>query len=453
MTQIRPQPGPQETFLSSPADIVIYGGSAGGGKTFGLLLENARHCENAKFGSVIFRRESTQITAQGGLWDAAINLYSPMGIKTREKPRPEVTFRSGARVSFSHLQYEKDVFDWQGTEIPLICFDELTHFSYNQFFYMLSRNRSTCGVRPYMRCSTNPDADSWVAEFISWWWDQKTGYAIPERSGVIRYFIRQGGVIKWANSKKEIATLYGVSPQDAKSVTFISASIYDNKILLAADPGYLANLKAQSEVEQERLLHGNWKIKPAAGLYFKRSQVNKIPSIPMDQVVSWVRHFDLAATEPTPENPSPDATASVLMGKYKDGRYVVAHVTNDCISAHKVRELMLNKARDDKALLNRVQISLPQDPGQAGKDQAQGLIRMLSGYNASVLRETGDKVTRAEPFAAQWQAGNVDVVLGDWNDMYFSQLEAFPSGAKKDMVDASSGAFSKLQVSGGAFVA
>ena len=191
MTQIRPQPGPQETFLSSPADIVIYGGSAGGGKTFGLLLENARHCENAKFGSVIFRRESTQITAQGGLWDAAINLYSPMGIKTREKPRPEVTFRSGARVSFSHLQYEKDVFDWQGTEIPLICFDELTHFSYNQFFYMLSRNRSTCGVRPYMRCSTNPDADSWVAEFISWWWDQKTGYAIPERSGVIRYFIRQ----------------------------------------------------------------------------------------------------------------------------------------------------------------------------------------------------------------------------------------------------------------------
>ncbi len=98
-------------------------------------------------------------------------------------------------------------------------------------------------------------------------------------------------------------------------------------------------------------------------------------------------------------------------------------------------------------------VPLPQDPGQAGKDQAQGLIRMLSGYDASVLRETGDKITRAEPFAAQWQAGNVDVVIGDWNDMYFSQLEAFPSGAKKDMVDASSGAFNKLQSSGGAFIA
>ena len=452
MTQIRPQAGPQEAFLSSPADIVIYGGSAGGGKTFGLLLENARHCDNSKFGSVIFRRESTQITAQGGLWDAAINLYSPMGIKTRMKPSLEVAFKSGARVSFNHLQYDKDVFNWQGTEIPLISFDELTHFTYNQFFYMLSRNRSTCGVRPYMRATTNPDADSWVAEFISWWWNPNTGYAIPERSGVIRYFIRQSGVIKWADSRDEIATLYGADPMDAKSVTFISASIYDNRILLAADPGYLANLKAQSEVEQERLLFGNWKIKPAAGLYFKRSQINIIPFIPTDKAIMWFRYFDLAATEASVSNPSPDATASVLMGKYPDGRYIIADVTNDCISSHQVRELIKRKALSDRDLYGHVKIGIPQDPGQAGKDQAIGLIRMLSGYPATVLRETGNKVTRAEPFAAQWQAGNIDVLKADWNEMYFSQLEAFPSNAHDDMVDASSGAFAKLQV-GAVFIA
>jgi hypothetical protein len=75
------------------------------------------------------------------------------------------------------------VYDWQGAQIPLICFDELTHFRAHQFFYMVSRNRSTCGVRPYIRATCNPDADSWVANFLAWWIDPETGFPIPERAG------------------------------------------------------------------------------------------------------------------------------------------------------------------------------------------------------------------------------------------------------------------------------
>lgn len=76
---IGPQKGPQEQFLSSPADIVIYGGAAGGGKSFALLLEGLRHISNPNFGAVIFRRNVNQITAEGGLWDTASEIYPYAG--------------------------------------------------------------------------------------------------------------------------------------------------------------------------------------------------------------------------------------------------------------------------------------------------------------------------------------------------------------------------------------
>lgn len=444
MPDIRPQPGPQEVFLSTPADIGIYGGAAGGGKTWALLLENLRHQGVAEFGSVIFRRNAQQITNEGGLWDEAMNLFPLCGATPRLTPRPTMTFPSGARVSFSHLQYEPDVHSWQGAQIPLICFDELTHFTRKQFFYMLSRNRSTCGVRPYVRGTCNPDADSWVADFIAWWIDQNTGYPIPERSGVIRYFIRVNDDLIWAARPEDLMQSHQVERLEIKSVTFIASSIYDNKILLEKDPGYLANLKAQSTVEKERLLYGNWKVKPAAGLYFRRNQVEVVPIIP-GKVIKWVRAWDLAATIPTPDNPSPDATAGVLMGKLEDDRYIVANVKRATIAAADVRKLTKNTAETDRATYRNIKIRLPQDPGQAGKEQAQSYTKHLAGHAIKTERVTGEKVTRSEPFSSQWQAGNVLILAGDWNEAYFSELEAFPEGKHDDQVDASSDAFTELQ--------
>ena len=166
---IRPQQGAQEKFLMSSADIAIYGGAAGGGKTFALLIECLRHSDNPDFNAVVFRRQSNQITNAGGLWDTAVNMYSPLGASFKTNPSPQVTFPSGAKINFNHLQLERDIYNWQGSQIALIAFDELTHFTEKQFVYMLSRNRSTCGVKPYIRATTNPDADSWVADFLSWW--------------------------------------------------------------------------------------------------------------------------------------------------------------------------------------------------------------------------------------------------------------------------------------------
>lgn len=442
--EIRPQPGPQEAFLATAADIALYGGAAGGGKTYALLLENLRHINNSKFGSVIFRRTSQQIMNEGGLWDESSEIYPLLGGDPKLTPRPSWTFPSGAKVSFAHLQYDKDVHSWQGAQVALICFDELTHFSRKQFFYMFSRNRSTSGVVPYIRATTNPDADSWVAEFIAWWIDQKTGYPIPERSGIIRFFVVIDDKVHWAATREELLEIPGVELRDTKSFTFIASSVYDNKILLEKDPGYLANLKAQSTVERERLLHGNWKVKPAAGLYFKRTQTEVVPAIP-GRVVKWCRAWDLAATVPTPDNPSPDATAGVLMGRLEDDRYIVVNAKRVTWAAADVRKLTKQTAETDRATYKSVRIRLPQDPGQAGKEQAQSYVKHLAGHTVKTERVTGDKVTRAEPFSAQWQAGNVLVLAGPWNEEYFAELEAFPDGGHDDQVDASSDAFAELQ--------
>jgi len=435
---IGPQKGPQETFLATSADIAIYGGAAGGGKTYALLLEPLRHIDNPDFGSVIFRREAIQITSEGGLFDTSFQIYMRVDGMPKLSPQRMWNFPSGSTITFSHLHNEADVGDWQGSQIPLIGYDELTHFTEKQFWYMLSRNRSMCGVRPYVRATCNPDADSWVADMVSWYIDQDTGYPIPERSGIIRWFIRADDHMIWGHSRQELAQRYpGMIP---KSFTFVPATLSDNLILEQNDPEYKANLMMLNRVERERLLAGNWKIRPSAGSYFPQTAIRTISAIPTD-VSNWVRRWDLAATEPSELNPSPSATASILMGRRSNGRFVIADAINIRRNANIIRDTLLSIAEQDRANYQRVTTVIPQDPGQAGKDQAASLINLLSGFKVKAIRETGPKETRAEPLSAQWQAGNVDIVEGFWNKDYLKEMAVFPEGDHDDYVDASSGAF------------
>lgn len=389
----------------------------------------------------------------GGLWDASFELYAKYpGARNIKSPAPYWKFPSGAKVNFRHLERDESVHKWQGTEICLIEFDELTHFSEKQFFYMLSRNRSTCGVEPYVRASCNPDADSWVAGFISWWIDQDTGYPMAERSGKIRYMARVNEEIVWGDSKQEVVDIANaadydvtIEQDDVKSVAFVASNIYDNQALLSKNKGYLANLKALSIVERERLLYGNWKIKAAKGLFFPRSALPELLDSVPDDVTRWVRGWDLAATD-TDEGGDPAYTASVLLGKRRNGRYIIADATNNRYKADKVRALVKQCAVSDKAKYKRVRIRMSIDPGQAGKEQSQSYVKMLAGFSVSTVKESGSKESRAEPFAAQWQAGNVDVVAGPWTEALLGQYEAFPESKFKDMVDAGANAFNELEL-------
>ena len=343
------------------------------------------------------------------------------------------------------MHSDDSVYGYQGAQIPLICFDELTHFTEAQFVYMMSRNRSTCGVHPYIRATCNPDSDSWVARFIEWWIDQDTGYAIPERSGVIRYFIRLDGEIRWGDTRDELAAKYHVAPELCKSATFISSSIFDNKVLLNADPGYLATLNALSLVEKERLLSGNWKIRPAAGLYFKRDMFRVVHSLP-DKIVCIARAWDLAATEITAASPDPDRTASCLMARLKSGQYIILDMQRRALNAAAARDLIKNTAAADRALYGNVKIHIPQDPGQAGKAQAKSYGAMLAGYNIETQTVSGSKITRAEPLAAQAQHGNVLILAGAWVDTFIDEAEGFPDALHDDQIDAAADAFNCVAI-------
>lgn len=439
--------------MSTPAQICIFGGAAGGGKSFGLLLSPLRYKNVPGFGCTIFRRNFNQIFSQGGLWDESQKLYQ--GIKGAS---PQMSLgrwkfcdkdgRILSTVKFAHIEREEDLAKWQGSQICEIGFDELTHFSEKTFFYMLSRNRSACGVTPFVRATCNPDADSWVAKFIEWWINQDTGYPIPERSGKIRWFIRRNEVLHWANTKQELWKQFNLVTEEERaeprSVTFIMSQLKDNQALLKVNPQYLANLKALSLIERERLLNGNWKIRAASGLFFKRTQLGEILDKIPEDVVQWVRCWDLAATEKTDKG-DPAYTAGVLIGKRKNGRYLIADVINKQMSASDVRKTIKLTAQSDRAAYKRVRVRLPKDPGQAGKEQAESYIKFLAGFDVVTVAETGSKEARAEPMAAQWQAGNFDILYGPWNEEYLLQLENFPDSQFKDMVDASSNGFAEIE--------
>jgi len=434
--RIMPQEGPQLTFLSSPADIAIFGGAAGSGKSWALLLEAMRYPSRvAGFDAVMFRRNTTDIRRPGGLWSESMKVF-PHGKGIPIAHNLTWRWAGGGSIKLSHLEYEHTVIDWHGSQIGCICFDELTTFLKSQFFYLMSRNRGTTGIRPYIRASCNADAGSWVADLIAWWIDQQTGYPIPERSGIIRYFVRgHDDALNWFDTKRAAMLATGQPAHTIKSLTFIAAKLADNPALMQSDPAYLGNLMMLPAVERERLLNGNWKIRPSAGLYFNRAWVKVVDILPAMALTG--RGWDLAAT-PETQNNDPDYTTSTKIGRLMDGTYVVLHHAWMRGTPAEVERTLLNISTQDG---HGCKIGLPQDPGQAGKAQIASLVRMLAGFPIDYSPETGDKITRFSPFSAQAEAGNVLVLRGDWNERWFQMLEGFPELPHDDDVDSTARAF------------
>jgi predicted phage terminase large subunit-like protein len=179
---------------------------------------------------------------------------------------------------------------------------------------------------------------------------------------------------------------------------------------------------------------------PRDGGLFKRSWFGE-PVLAAPAGTRWVRHWDLAASKKRGSGVGQAATAGVKLGQAPDGAFYVGHVLRLQDEGHEVRKAIRSTAAADGV---QVEVSLPQDPGQAGKVQASDLVAMLAGYVVHAEPETGDKITRAEPIAAQAAAGNLRLVKGDWNEAFLDELGNFPSGSHKDQVDALSGAFGRL---------
>lgn len=434
-----PRSLPQQQFHDSTADITILGGSVFGGKTWALTHWPTRHASVPGFSCVTFRRVVPEIRNPGGLWDESMDMYPFFAGKPRENVL-EWDFPSGAGIKFAGLQLDKDVLSWKSSQICRLQFDQLEEFTEHQFWYMLSRNRSQCGVRPSVGASCNPDPDSFLATFLSWWIDQTTGYAIPERSGQCRWFIREGDTLVWADTKEQLVEQHPRAETDALSAMFILARLQDNEVGNRKDPSYLPKMRAMPYVEQERLLGGdrggNWKIRASAGLVFNRAWFTRfVDRVP--EGARRVRAWDNAATPG-----GGDWTGSVKIAK-KGTTYYIEDASHFQKGPDE-RETAKRQAAESDGV--RTVIRLEQEPGSSGVDSIQASVKRLHGFTVRWKTSTGDKVVRSGPLSSQVQAGNVVLVRGDWNETYLRLLDAFPTkGIPDDLVDASNAAFDEVE--------
>lgn len=420
---LRPNMGPQEAFLSTPADIAIYGGAAGSGKSFATALDPLRHVHRKGFGAVVFRRESTRLIGSGSIWEETSGIYPGLGAKPRESPVLEWRFPSGALIEFRHLQHEKDRLAHSGKQYAAIYFDELTEFEEAQFWFLLSRNRSTCGIRPYVRATCNPDPDSFVRQLIDWWIGPD-GLPIAERSAVVRWFVREGDDLVWGDSEAELKARF--PDRNPLSLTFIAAKLEDNP---KGDPTYRDKLNALPLVERSRLLGGNWNMRAAAGLVFPRACWPLVERVP-GEIRTRIRAWDRAATKD-----GGDWTRGVLLYVLTDGRYLVADVVGIQGSPGEVEALIKRTAELDGV---EVEIGLWQDPGADGVAVRDHMTDELKGFRVHTIRAARNKLAYAGTWSARVEQGRVLLLRGTWTANFIAELDAFPSGKNDDQVDAAS---------------
>jgi len=216
--------------------------------------------------------------------------------------------------------------------------------------------------------------------------------------------------------------------------------------LLGRGPGEALNPERYplEELLKIKAVVGSWAFEalyqqrpmPLEGGLFKREWFSKfVDAVPV-QVEGRVRYWDKAATE------DGDYTVGVRMSRV-DGIYYVEDVVRGRWTPGERDKVIRQCAETDP--LGTV-VWLEQEPGSSGVDSIQAIIRMLAGYSVHADRVTGSKTTRAEPFAAQAEAGNVVLVRGYWNALFLDELLVFPNGQHDDQVDAASGVFGKLAV-------
>ena len=270
------QEGCQEKFLASNADITLFGGQRGGGKSSGLLLNTLYDIENKNLNAIIVRHEVSDLD---DIINTSYDFYQPFGKYNRSKTDMTWNFFAGGSLKFSYYSDTIEEFKkrFQGKQFAFIGIDEITHMPYDKFKYLITCNRNAFGIRNRICGTCNPDPYSWVKIFIDWWIDQD-GYPIDGRDGVIRYCFMNDddpSTIYWGDTREEVYYQcrdiidplwkeaykelgFDILTMFIKSVTFIRGRLEQNLILLSSDSNYVANLAQQGEEQRSRDLDGNW---------------------------------------------------------------------------------------------------------------------------------------------------------------------------------------------------
>ena len=268
-------PGPQEEFLSASERDVLYGGAAGGGKSFALLADPLRYCHNANHRGLLLRRTLDELTE---LIDKSRQLYTKAfpGAKFRES-KSTWHFPSGATIWFTYLDRDKDVTRFQGQAFNWIGIDEITQYPTPYVWdYLRSRLRSTdpeLQENLYMRCTANPGG-------VGGWWVKKMYIeGTPENKAFPAFDIDTRKTFVWPSGHEKAG-------QPLFFRKFVPARLTDNPHLMA-DGQYEAMLRSLPDVERKRLLEGDWDV--AEGAAFPEFSRTKHVVEPFDLPTNWPR--------------------------------------------------------------------------------------------------------------------------------------------------------------------
>lgn len=231
-----PQPK-QVAFMARGEYEALYGGAAGGGKSEALVMEALRQVHIPHYKGLILRKTYPQLEELIG---KSLTYYPQIFPKAKYNDSKHTwTFPSGAKVIFGSMQHPKDKYNYQGQAYDFVAFDELTHFTFDEYIYLFSRNRPNGpGTRCYIRGTANPGGigHAWVKE----------------------RFITPAPPMTTIWNEVEIELPDGEKVKRRQSRVFVDADVFDNPALLANDPNYLTNLASMPEAERRALLYGDW---------------------------------------------------------------------------------------------------------------------------------------------------------------------------------------------------
>lgn len=415
----------------------------GGGKSFALLLDALKYVGQEATFLAFFRKTVKQL--DNTLWPLAKKLYRPFLVYPEGHPKAgkfigkanikeaakTIYFPSGAKLLFTYLdRYVDAENNLQGTELTGIYFDELTHFSYDVVACARTRLRSMTTFNGFMRASCNPDADSWVRDWVELYLDDE-GYARKELSGKRSYLVFDDkGQARFFWSIEEVKKEY--PKEDPIPFSFIPSSITDNPKMLEMNPNYIRNLKGSDPVLTKALLEGNWYYQPQASSYFSREWCENVHKAPAR--AKRVRAWDLASSEPSEAYRNPDWTAGVKMSKCIEGFYYLEGAVKFRKKSGERDAAMLDVASEDG---RDCLVGIPSDAGQAGDYAATELCKKFinSGYRTKKVKVGGkSKLSRFEPFSSAAQCGLVRIVVPTWDrvelEYFLKQLEGFQDNGK-----------------------
>lgn len=424
---ISPLSKKQELYCQEDeATIVVMGGAAASGKTQTSIHRIfIRAMTDPNYVCTVVRHSKAQLMQGGSFWETIRNEWEPYGVKFNALSHV-ARFPNGAFVKLHYLDNNKSDFQSMQCSFHIEEGAELG-IQESDVVYLLSRLRSKSKYKNQLTITCNPERDSYMRA-----WLEKGGYLTEdgfpnkEMDGKTTYMLQISGNLEWYKTREEIKEKYGKETSEyALKFVFISANVEDNPWILKNDPQYRFNLLNMERVEKEKLYDGNWLASSSAQGFANREDFKEVSLSEVPLGLPTLRAWDFAGTPVTEATPRPDATVGIKCTYDKeDGSFYILDMVKLRDRAAVVEQAMMKAAKEDG---REVYVSIPVDPGQAGKHSADlRKAKLMSEGSKVVLAKTrGSKLSRAEPFLIALQEGKVHVVKGVFGQEEYTNIENF----------------------------